>query len=163
MKVDALEDEGKKISSSRIRNLITEGNIMKANKYLGYEYFINGVVIPGEKIGRTLGFPTANIHVIEKEKLIPKKGVYAVKIKVDGIEYPGMLNIGVRPTVSSNFETNIEVHVINFSGDLYKKIIHIDFVQFIRDEIKFDNKDQLIKQLYSDKETALSLLKKYQA
>jgi len=158
IKVDALEEDGKKISSSRIRNLITEGNIAKANKYLGYEYFINGIVIEGEKIGRTLGFPTANIHVIEKEKLIPKRGVYAVKINIDSKKYNGMLNIGTRPTVSSNFNTNIEVHIIDFKGDIYDKIIKITFIQFIRDEIKFENKDQLKGQLISDKETALQFL-----
>ena len=160
-KVEALEDTGKKISSSWIRTLITDGKIVKANEYLDYEYFIKGLVVSGEKLGRTMGFPTANIKVIEKEKLIPKRGVYAVKIKLDSREYEGMLNIGIRPTVSSNFETKIEVHIFNFSGDLYNKTLKIKFINFIRDEIKFADKNHLKAQLISDKETALSLLSKY--
>lgn len=162
IKVDALEDRGKKISSSRIRNLILAGDIEKANEYLNYEYFINGYVIKGEQLGRKLGFPTANIQIVEEEKLIPKMGVYAVKITIDEKIFNGMLNIGTRPTVSSKTETNIEVNIFDFSGDLYDKKLNIKFIKFIRNEIKFSDKDQLRERLVTDKEIALSVLKDYQ-
>lgn len=157
-KVDVLEHDGKKISSTRIKNLIISGDIEKANFYLGYDYFIKGTVISGQKIGRTLGFPTANIQVIKQEKLIPKRGVYAVKIKTENKVYKGMLNIGTRPTVSTNIETNIEVHIFDFNEDIYYKEIRINFIKFIRNEIKFPNKEELQEQLSEDKLIALSFL-----
>ncbi len=158
IKVDALEYDGKKISSTRIRNSIISGDIEKANFLLSYDYFISGTVVSGKKIGRTLGFPTANIQVKEQDKLIPKRGVYAVKIEVDNKVYTGMLNIGTRPTVSSNFETNIETHIFDFSDDLYNKEIKIIFKKYIREEKKFPDKAQLQKQLSEDKRIALSFL-----
>ena len=158
IKVDALEYEEKKISSTRIRNLIISGDIEKANFLLAYDYFITGSVISGNKIGRTIGFPTANIQIKEQDKLIPKKGVYAVKIKTEDKVYKGMLNIGTRPTVSSKFETNIEVHIFDFSENLYNKEIRICFKKYIREEKKFPDKAQLQKQLSEDKRIALSFL-----
>ena len=158
IKVDALEHEGKKISSTRIRNSIISGDIEEANFYLGYDYFVSGTVVSGQKIGRDLGFPTANIKVNKQEKLIPKRGVYAVKIKIEDTIYKGMLNIGTRPTVSTNFKTNIEVHIFDFNEDLYNKEIRINFIKFIRNEIKFPNKEELQKQLTEDKRVALSFL-----
>ncbi|MCD4791606.1 MAG: bifunctional riboflavin kinase/FAD synthetase [Bacteroidales bacterium] len=158
IKVDALEHEEKKISSTRIRNSIISGDIEKANFYLGYDYFVSGTVVSGKKLGRELGFPTANIKVNKQEKLIPKRGVYAVKIKTEDKVYKGMLNIGTRPTISTNFETNIEVHIFDFNKDLYNKKIRIIFKKYIREEIKFPDKIQLQKQLAKDKQVALSVL-----
>ena len=158
IKVDALEHEGKKISSTRIRNSIISGDIEEANFLLGYNYFVSGTVVSGKKLGRELGFPTANIKVSKQEKLIPKRGVYAVKIKTKDKVYKGMLNIGTRPTVSTNFETNIEVHIFDFNEDLYNKEIRIIFKKFIRNEIKFPNKKELQKQLTEDKKVVLSVL-----
>ncbi len=158
IKVDALEHEGKKISSTRIRNSIISGDIEKANFYLGYDYFVSGTVVSGNKLGRELGFPTANIKVSKQEKLIPKRGVYAVKIKTEDKVYKGMLNIGTRPTVSTNFETNIEVHIFDFNKDLYNKKIRINFKKYIREEIKFKNTKDLQKQLSEDKKVVLSVL-----
>ena len=158
IKVEALEHAGKKISSTRIRDLIILGEIEKANYYLGYDYFIKGLVVSGNKIGRTLGFPTANIQIKEQEKLIPKRGVYAVNILAGDESYKGMLNIGTRPTISTNFETNIEVHIFDFNDDLYSKEIKINFKKFIREEKKFPDTAQLQAQLLEDKENILSFL-----
>jgi len=159
IKVDALEEKGEKVSSTRIRNLIISGKTREANQYLGYDYFLNGTVIKGDKIGRTLGFPTANLNIGEADKLIPKRGVYAVRVKIENTYYKGMLNIGIRPTVSSDFETNIEVNLFDFEGDLYHKAVRIFFRKFIRDEIKFPDKEALQKQLFDDKKIALTFLK----
>lgn len=158
IKVDALEYEGKKISSTRIRNLIISGDIEKANFLLAYDYYITGSVVSGNKIGRTIGFPTANIQIKEQDKLIPKRGVYAVKIKTENKVYKGMLNIGTRPTVSSKIKTNIEVHIFDFNEILYNKEIRICFKKYIREEKKFPDKAQLQKQLSEDKRIALSIL-----
>lgn len=159
LKVDALEHEGEKISSSRIRKAIISGEIEKGNLLLGSDFFIKGTVISGNKIGRTLGFRTANIQIKEKEKLVPKRGVYAVKIKTENKLYKGMLNIGTRPTVSTNFQTNIEVHIFDFNDDLYNKEITIIFKKYIREEKKFEDKSQLQKQLNEDKRIVLSYLR----
>jgi len=157
IKVEALLKNNQKISSTKIRNALSEGNILKANSYLGYYYFISGKVISGNKIGRTLGFPTANIQP-DVEKLIPKTGVYAVKIIVDNVEYKGMLNVGLKPTVSSKYEINSEVHIFDFDKKLYGKTIEIHFVKYIREEKKFKNKEALKLQLIEDKKQIQTFL-----
>ena len=150
-KVEALLVENIKISSSVIRKLIELGDIITANKYLGYNYTISGIVISGKKIGRAIGFPTANISV-SKNKLIPTNGVYAVDVKIKNKLYAGMLNIGYRPTLKENIQKKqIEVHILNFNEDIYNKEISIIFKKKIRDEIKFNNIQELKKQLWADK------------
>lgn len=146
--------EGVSISSSLIRNHLLLGELDISNKYLGYQYFIVGRVIEGNRIGREIGFPTANIVPDDKHKLIPGDGVYAVDIKISDNLYRGMLNIGVRPTVSSENNKTIEVHIIDFSGELYDKELIIYFRKRIRDEKKFANREQLRQQLIKDRETA---------
>ena len=137
-----------KISSSRIRSLLTEGQIESVNKLLGYDYFIQGVVVPGDKRGRSIGFPTANMQ-IDKYKALPKFGVYSCKILLDNSAYFGVVNIGKNPTFA-NQETRVEVHILNFSKDLYGKKIAIELKRNIRNEMKFDSIDTLQNQIKID-------------
>jgi len=144
--------ENDSISSTKIREFLIVGKIEIANKYLGYEYFISGNIIDGNKIGRTLGFPTANIQIPEPYKQIPYDGVYAVRVKINEELYFGMLNIGTRPTIESSVKTkNMEVHIFNFDKKIYNQSITVSFVQRIRDEKKFASIDDLKLQLEKDK------------
>lgn len=149
-KVDALQKNNLNISSTQIRNYLSETEIEKANSFLGYEYFISGTVVSGSKIGRTIGFPTANI-LTDSDKLVPATGVYAVKVIVLGKEYVGMLNIGAKPTVSDKKQNTIEVHIFDFNENIYQKHIKIIFKKFIRKEKKFLNTEDLKNQLIKDK------------
>jgi riboflavin kinase/FMN adenylyltransferase len=150
-----LEKEDVTISSSKIRKLLYCGDVRTANLVLGYEYSMTGKVVDGAKIGRMIGFPTANLE-ISPLKLIPKQGVYAVRIFVDGKMHIGMLNIGVRPTVNGS-DVSIEVHIIDYHSDIYGKKIKISFVQFIREEHKFDTLDTLKRQLEKDRDTVIEI------
>ncbi len=146
------------VSSTVIRNLINNYDLEKASTFLGRNYSFNGKVVYGDRRGKTLGFPTANIEVEDKNKLIPPDGVYAVKVIVTGEEYIGMMNIGVRPTVNKKLnelkqEKFIEVHILNFDKDIYDAIITIEFIKFIRNEKKFESITELIEQLKKDKKT----------
>ena len=147
--VDALSLNGENISSTKIRNYIKTGNIEKANIFLGYNYFLQGKTIKGNKLGRKLGFPTANISVPDY-KLLPEAGVYAVNVDVFGKTFQGITNIGFRPTVSDKKIKTIETHIFNFDKDIYNKTIKIEFIKKIRDEKKFDNISDLKEQIKSD-------------
>ncbi|MGQ1908802.1 bifunctional riboflavin kinase/FAD synthetase [Marinifilum sp. RC60d5] len=156
---DVLNMDAINVSSTKVRTAISEGDIKMANKYLGYRFFIKGDVIDGKKLGRTLGFPTANIDPQESYKLVPKDGVYAVKVDVDDTRYLGMLNIGVRPTVNNQLDNrSIEVHILDFDQDIYYKNITIRFYQRIRNEQFFKSIDELKEQLAKDKESVIELL-----
>ncbi len=146
------------VSSTKIRKALQEGEIKKVTKYLGHRFSVSGIIVLGKRLGNTIGFPTANLEVEESYKLIPKKGVYLVRSKIDGIWVNGMMNIGVRPTVQGEFET-IETHFFNFDGDLYEKKIHLELLDFLREEQKFDSVEDLRNQLSRDKEKSLELLK----
>jgi riboflavin kinase/FMN adenylyltransferase len=149
------------VSSSVIREKLENGNIESANKFLGYNYFINGRIKAGEKIGRRLGFPTANIEPDDSHKLLPKNGVYAVKAGLDEVEYKGMLYIGTSPTINTKYyNKKVEVHLLDFQGEIYSKGICVNFIARIRDEIKFRDEEELISQIYSDKHNILSILSK---
>ncbi len=145
------------ISSTIIRKSLIKGDIPTANRYLGHFFLINGLVIHGDKLGKTIGFPTANLQIEEAYKLIPGDGVYAVKVIVRGKEFNGMLNIGKRPTVDG-LNRKIEVHIIGFNDDIYTEKISISFVKKIRDEKKFRSLDHLKIQLQKDKDTILNVL-----
>lgn len=158
-RVPPLEIENKKISSTLIRETLWSGKIREANKYLGYPFFIQGTIVGGRRIGRKMGFPTANIITRDKHKLLPSDGVYAVKLKFNGEFLDGMLNIGVRPTIDSKekFKT-IEVHIFNFSRDIYGQDITLYFIDHLRGEKKFPGVAQLVTQLEQDKEHATKIL-----
>lgn len=146
------------VSSTKIRRALLAGDIKTANTYLNRHFTLTGKVNHGNKIGRELGFPTANIIVEESYKIIPGNGVYAVKAWINNKAYNAMLNIGYRPTFNSESNVKIEVHIFNFDDDLYDKTVKIEFVDRIRDEKKFNNADELKLQLESDKKTALQIL-----
>ncbi|MTI32469.1 bifunctional riboflavin kinase/FAD synthetase [Xanthovirga aplysinae] len=145
------------VSSTKIRNALATGNVGLANRYLGSPYSIEGKVIEGERIGRLIKFPTANLCIEQDYKLIPADGVYAVTVKYEGLTYKGMLNIGNRPTVSGQARS-IEVHIFNFNQNIYKKKIRVHFIERIRDEKKFNSLEELKKQLQKDKEIADNIL-----
>jgi riboflavin kinase/FMN adenylyltransferase len=152
---------GEKVSSSEIRKLLINGEIRKAEKFLGYPFFIAGKVIPGNKLGRTIGYPTANIAVTDEHKIIPKNGVYAVDAEIDDKIYKGMMNIGCRPTVNSDcIQSTLEVNLFDFSGDIYQKELRVNFYARIRDEIKFSNLEELSVQIAHDRDSVQLVLQK---
>lgn len=143
------------VSSTTIRReLSEEGNVEQAAKLLGRKYLLNGIVIHGDKRGRKIGFPTANLKAEHPNKVIPKNGVYAVKVRVGGNWYGGMMNIGYRPTFDK-IELRLEVNIFEFDEDIYGQTIQVRFLKRLRDEIKFSGIDELVAQLARDKEIAL--------
>ena len=149
---------GEKVSSSRIRSLISLGEIEKANAMLGYPYFLTGEVTGGKQIGRQIGFPTANL-LLPEEKILPACGVYAVwVIMPDGTKRGGMLCIGHRPTIESNGELSIEVHIFDFNGNLYGKQICLDFIGNLREERHFASLEELQQQLAIDAAAAREMI-----
>lgn len=145
------------VSSTKIRQALLDGDILRAREYLGYEYYLSGVVEHGYNRGNKLGFPTANIKVDHPNKLIPADGVYAVKALVGEKWYGGMMNIGVRPTFEES-ERSLEVHLFDFQGDIYDAAVTIEFWAWIRSEEKFDGLDSLKNQLSKDESIARQLL-----
>lgn len=145
------------VSSTKIRRALAEKNIKTANKYLGYNFILNGTVVNGKQLGGKIGFPTANISVKEEYKLIPKTGVYVVKSLIENSVFYGMMNIGYRPTIDGNHQT-IEVHFFDFNKDLYNQKLTIEILYFLRDEQKFDSVNDLILQLKEDEINARSYL-----
>lgn len=145
------------VSSTKIRKALEAGEIHLANALLGRNYSITGEVVDGNKRGRSIGFPTANIQINESYKLLPADGAYAIKAVVKGETYGGMLNIGFKPTVDGTQRT-IEAHLFNFDQDIYHKEITVEFVRLLRKEMKFKNVDELKNQLHKDQEKALTIL-----
>jgi riboflavin kinase / FMN adenylyltransferase len=145
------------ISSSKIRAALEEGKVEVANEYLGREYELNGIIIKGQQLGRSIGFPTANIHITHDYKLIPCDGAYAVIAQIEGNNFKGMLNIGMRPTVNGSSQT-IEVHLFDFEGDLYDMRVCVKLKSYLRPEIKFSGLEALQLQLKKDKEEAIGIL-----
>jgi riboflavin kinase/FMN adenylyltransferase len=146
------------ISSTKIRKALLSGNVSKAAEYLGYEYTLQGLVTQGKKIGRTIGFPTANLSVLDETKLIPKDGAYAVKVAHNGQTFKGILNIGNNPTVNGQ-QRSIEVHIFDFNLTIYKEFLSVYFVCRLRDEVIFNDLNELQNQLQKDKENALEILR----
>ncbi len=157
IRVDPLQIDGLTVSSTRIRKLLEKGDVSNANKLLGYEYSIKGVVVHGNGIGRTIGYPTANIETGNEYKLIAANGVYACRVECEGILYKGMTNIGFRPTINQS-ELTIEVNIFDFDKDIYGDTITIFFVDRLRSEVKFDSLEALKEQLAEDRLIALERL-----
>ena len=159
VEITAQEINEIKVSSTKIRRAIESGDVSTANKYLKYNFSVSGIVVEGEQIGRQIGFPTANIKVLEKHKLLPGKGVYAVTVTVKNHQYKGMLNIGSRPTINNDADlSSIEVHLFDMNEEFYNETIQVEFSAKLRDEKKFLNLDELKDQLHKDKEYALLVL-----
>ncbi|MGN0552521.1 MAG: bifunctional riboflavin kinase/FAD synthetase [Oscillospiraceae bacterium] len=149
------EENGRKISSTHIRELISDGNISAANKLLGYDYFFRLPVISGNRIGRTIDFPTINQR-LESERALPKFGVYASEIQIGDKLYHGVTNIGVKPTVSDSRDVLAETYIIGFDGDLYGENVKLSLVDFIRPEVKFGSIEELKEQIKIDVKTVLN-------
>jgi riboflavin kinase/FMN adenylyltransferase len=155
--VDAFQVDGQNVSSSRIRALIADGDVAAAAPLLGRCYSVEGVVVQGEKKGRELGFPTANIEVGDPEKMVPKEGIYAVYGWVDGQRLPGLLHLGPRPTFAG-FAPTVELWLMDWSGDLYGRRVRVDFVQRIRDILPFTSIDALIAAMKDDERRGREML-----
>jgi riboflavin kinase/FMN adenylyltransferase len=149
------------ISSSKIRKALEEGNLDQASEFLGHTFFLKAQVTKGKQLGRTLGFPTANLKPEGEEKIIPKIGVYFVEVVVDGLDYYGMMSIGLNPTTDNDNIVKLEVHIFNFNADIYSKTIKLNFLKRLRDEKKFANLTELKLELEKDKQTCLQLIKEY--
>ena len=155
----SVEEKNKvSISSTKIRNSIIEGDIKTAKSYLGYDFSLKGEVVNGNAIGRTIGFPTANLNINQDYKLIPKNGVYLIRTVLEGKKVYGMMNIGVKPTLKSK-DTSIEVNLFEWGGDLYGKVIEVFILYYIREEKKFDSLIKLGNQIKLDKKTCIKLIK----
>lgn len=148
------------VSSTKIRNAIISGDIKKANRYLGRPFLLSGTVVKGDKIGRKMGYPTANINIKEEYKLKPQNGVYLVQSHLKNQKYFGMMNVGKRPTVSGK-QTQIETYFFDFNGDLYGNILNIELLEKIRDEQKYDSLESLQEQLGVDQKSCRELISKY--
>jgi len=143
--------------SPEVIDALAKGDIRKANKLTGSVYCIHGLVVHGNHLGRTLGYPTANLQLPENKPFLLANGVYSVKVEVNQTLFKGMANAGVRPTIAGRILT-IEVNIFDYSDDLYGKTLMVYFYDRIRDEKKFDSLDQLVRQIHLDKQTALGLL-----
>jgi riboflavin kinase/FMN adenylyltransferase len=160
--IPAFESDAGEVSSSRIRKCLQEGNVSTANRILGWEYTFSGKVVGGSRLGTSMGFPTANITPDNEYGLIPADGVYAVLAGLQEKTYRGMLNIGSRPTVNKDPEKKtIEVHLLDFKGNIYAEGIRVKFVARLRDEKKFRDTDALKNQLLADRESTLEILSHY--
>ena len=149
VQMEAVNIHNKNISSTKVRNVLLEGHIKEANEMLGYHYPVSGTVTDGKKLGRTIGYPTANIEV-NRLKLLPKKGAYITDVFIDGEQYRGMLSIGTNPTVNGEKLTT-EVYILDFDQDIYGKEITVAFRDFLHEEIKFESIEKLIERLDEDK------------
>ncbi|NAY92630.1 bifunctional riboflavin kinase/FAD synthetase [Muricauda sp. JGD-17] len=147
------------VSSTKIRKALLEGDIVTANDYLNYPYMLTGTITKGKGLGKQFGFPTANLHIAEDYKLIPKNGVYVVQSEIQGKQYHGMMNIGFNPTVSGT-EKSIEINFFDFDGNLYGQKIQVGLLHRIRDEHKFETVDELQRQLKKDRNHSLELISK---
>ena len=147
------------VSSTHIRNCLLDKKMKEANNMLSYNYRLEGKVIEGNHLGNKIGFPTANLEINDKNKIIPGEGIYAVCVHWEQNKYRGMTYIGKRPTISVHGEKRIDVHLFNFSGDLYGEILQLEFVEFIREDKQFENMEELKKQLNFDREASIIALK----
>lgn len=157
-KVQEQDVDNVAVSSTKIRHCLEVGDVKNANKLLGYEFSYTGKVIHGQRVGHKMGYPTANIEVAQEYQLIEKPGVYATFVDFDGDSFPAMTYIGKRPTMHDNRPQSIESHIINFDKDLYDKEIKLRFVDFVRDDITFDNTEALKNQIDKDKLYIINIL-----
>ncbi|OEG00446.1 riboflavin biosynthesis protein RibF [Vulcanibacillus modesticaldus] len=147
--IEPIFDQGKKVSSTRIRNLLASGKVSEVKRLLGRNYSFLGKVIHGQKLGRTIGFPTANLELLEHYTLI-KNGVYVVRVKNKGRSFLGLMNVGFKPTVNDKKVTSYEIHILDFNEDIYGQVLEVELLEYIREEIKFKNIDQLKEQIKKD-------------
>jgi riboflavin kinase / FMN adenylyltransferase len=161
VRLETHTENEERISSTRIRSCLRSGDLEAASQLLGYPYFISGRVVRGNRIGNTIGFPTANLECPDRFKQIPSDGVYAVIAEWQGRSYKGMLNIGFRPTVDDSSHRTIEVHLFDLSVDLYDESLKVHFIARLRDEMKFGSLAELTDQLSVDRQDSIKVLDKY--
>ncbi len=149
-KMEAFSEKDLVISSTKIRHSLFDNDIIKANSMLGYNYSVKGVVVLGDMRGRTIGYPTANVEFKDQTKLLPGNGVYLVKVEINAGVLYGMCNIGTRPTFQDDNHTSLEVNIFDFDADIYGQDIKVDFLDFVRKEIKFDGVTKLIEAIQED-------------
>ncbi len=147
------------VSSSQVRRLLKKGNVKEASQLLSYNYTLSGKIVEGFQVGRTIGYPTANMQVWERYKVVPALGVYAVLVHLREIIYPGMLYIGTRPTLHEDSEISVEVNLFDFDGNLYNQSMTVEFVDFVRADEKFNTKEELVARIHRDKEEVKKRLK----
>lgn len=143
-------NEDSTVSSSIIRQFLQQGKVTEAADYLSYRFFLEGTVVGGYRVGRKIGFPTANLHVNDPNKIIPADGVYAVYVYLDGVRYGGMLSIGYRPTIGNGTDRSVEVNIFHFNSDIYNQPMRITFVRYMRPELKFDTIEELVARIHQD-------------
>ena len=158
IEIPAQEVDEVNVSSTKIRNALEKGDVYAANTFLGEPFQLNGIVVKGQGIGKSIGFPTANLAVQNSLKMIPKNGVYAIRVCVNNVVLFGMMNIGIRPTVSEDAQQTIEIHIFDFNDDLYNQSLMVEVIQFLREEHRFNSVDELITQLKKDEIVARTLL-----
>jgi riboflavin kinase / FMN adenylyltransferase len=159
--IGSVMTDGVPVNSSIIRDQLNNGDVENAGKFLGRPYKLQGKVIYGDKRGKSLGFPTANVKPDSPDKLVPMKGIYFVKVAVDNIIYFGMASIGIRPTFETGGNLTIEVNILDFNMDIYGKTIDLYFLNRLRDELKFDSAEKLVLQMEKDREKSIELRKEY--
>ena len=150
VEIPAKEIDEVNISSTKIRKAIEIGDIERANLFLGAPFELTGMVVTGSQIGRTIGFPTANLVIQDTTKILPSNGVYVVHVYIDGNSFHGIMNIGFRPTVHAESKKQIEIHIFDFERDIYGMELKVEIVTRLRDEIKFDSKEALVEQIQHD-------------
>lgn len=156
IEISAEEIDEVNVSSTKIRQAILEGDIETANMYLNQKFEMSGIVVRGRQLGRTLGFPTANIKLVDDLKIVPTIGIYIVEVILsNGKSYHGMMSIGKNPTVTSDISIKMEVYLFDFEGDLYGQNLTVQFLKYLRNELKFNSLEELITQMNDDKQTTL--------
>jgi len=157
-RVEEIDIDGEPVSSTRIRHALAEGKVEEANRLLGYEFGFDGLVIEGDKIGRSIGYPTVNLKPMKENKVMPNEGIYCVSVIHSGKKYYGMMYHGFRPTLSEGIKRALEVHIFDFDKMIYGEKITIGFLKRLRSDKKFDSKEALIAQIDKDKEDSLKFL-----
>lgn len=157
-KVEEIDIEGMPVSSTRIRKAMAEGRIDEANRLLGHEYSFEGIVVEGDKVGRTIGFPTVNLKPVKENKVMPNDGIYCVKVRHNNSDYYGMMYVGYRPTLSEGKVRALEVNIFDFEKTVYGDKIQVSFLVKLRNDKKFDTTEALIEQIKKDKEDSLKYI-----
>ena len=161
--IEQFRHNGISVNSSMIRNELLNGSVDVGAEFLGRPYALFGKVVPGDRRGQSLGYPTANVELASHKKVVPKNGIYFVQVRIGESKYFGMASIGVRPTFHTDGKCILEVNILDFSQNIYGSDLQIDFLQLLRDEWKFDSVDKLIQQMHHDEELSRELQYKYQS
>jgi riboflavin kinase/FMN adenylyltransferase len=159
--IPAKEVDSMKVSSTKVRHALEQGDVATANELLGYSYPLSGVVVKGDQLGRTIGYPTANIGGLDTFKLVPGNGVYAVQVELRNGNHGGMMNIGVRPTVAEGLDRTVEVNIFGFQRDIYGEPITVRLLDRLRDEVKFNGMEAMKQRIAQDQVEALAVLRNY--